>query len=67
MSIKSLQGAARVRKAQSLARNMGVTIRKPKTDELQPTLDRYEVVFSAGMDSKSAKLAPSGTQYTMKH
>ena len=66
MTIKALQGAAQIRNAKTMARNMGVTIRSPKTDELQPTLDRYEVVFSAGLDSKSPKLAPSGGSYAMK-
>ena len=66
MSIKALQGAARIRNAKTMARNMGVTIRSPKTDELQPTLDRYEVMFSAGLDSKTAKLGPSGSSYGMK-
>lgn len=65
MSIKALEGAARIRNAKTMARNMGVTIRRPRKDELLNT-DRNEIVFSAGLDSKSPKLAPSGSGYEMK-
>ena len=59
------EGIGRVRKAQRIARNLGVTIRRSVPDEIQPTVDRHEVVMSVGFDAKRPKLAPTGDSYRM--
>ncbi len=65
MSIKALEGAAQIRNAKTMARNMGVTLTRPVKDTIL-NQDREEVVFSWGLDSKSPKLAPSGSGYEMR-
>ncbi len=61
-----LENIGRVRNAKKLAKQMGVTIRRSVPDEINPLSDRYETVVSLGLDSKSARLSPSGKQYVMK-
>lgn len=61
-----LENMGRVRNAKKLAKQMGVTIRRSVPDEIQPMQDRYETVASVGFDSKSARLAPSGSMYNMQ-
>lgn len=61
-----LENIGRVRNAKKLAKQMGVTLRRSVPDEINPLQDRYETFVSMGLDSKSARIAPSGEFYTMK-
>lgn len=60
-----LEDIGKVRKAEKIAQNMGITIRRSVPDEGNPMADRYEAIASFGLDSKKARLAPTGSFYQM--
>tara|TARA_B100001287_G_scaffold276811_1_gene289638 strand:- start:5505 stop:5897 length:393 start_codon:yes stop_codon:yes gene_type:complete len=45
-------------------KQMGITISKSMPDEIT-TEDRYQEIFSVGLDAKRPKLKPSGSGYEM--
>ena len=58
----------RVREANKLAKQqMGLTLRRSVPDPVNPMQNRYETVASVGFDSKTARMASSGSMYQMKN
>ena len=61
-----LENMGRVRKANKLSKQMGLTLRRSVPDPANPMQNRYETVASVGFDSKTARIASGGSMYQMR-
>jgi hypothetical protein len=61
---KAAEGSQQVRQAKKNERNMGLTFRSYYQDEITGE-DRYQTKFSWGIDSRTARLEPSGSAYKL--